>query len=210
MFQKLRLVISALIIGILGGLALMLYFQRQKGIKVDLTKTTVMTQLQASQKLVTAEMTLQKIIEGKEALSDYLPGQQRDNKLIDFLFKDQIILMTQGIIEAGFDLSEIQSGSIKVNDDLSITISLPPAKILSKRLSEETKPFERQLGILTRGNIQLESEIRNQALENFEKEAISKGILKEAESNALKALSHLFTTAGITIKEIIIKPSALD
>lgn len=73
MFQRLKVILLTLIVGIIGTLAVIVRLQRQKKVDIDVTRTTVVTQLRSAQKLITAEMTLQKVIEGKQVQNDYLP-----------------------------------------------------------------------------------------------------------------------------------------
>jgi hypothetical protein len=82
---------------------------------------------------------------------------------------------------------------------------LPKPEILSRKLTEDTKPFMRKTWVLTKWSIDLESQIRGKSLENFEKEAIQKWILLEATKNAKAAFSNLFGAIWIQVKDIKIE-----
>ncbi|MBP6086045.1 DUF4230 domain-containing protein [Patescibacteria group bacterium] len=88
--------------------------------------------------------------------------------------------------------------------DKSIVLTLPSATILHATLTPDTKPFLRKRGILTEGDIQLETDIRNKTLETLRQEALQKGLLAIAEQKARIAFSQLFYTLGLTLSDIII------
>ena len=56
----------------------------------------------------------------------------------------------QADITAGFDLSNFTGDSVSFDPDGSVVIALPPAKILSSVLTDDTIPLDRQLGVLTK------------------------------------------------------------
>lgn len=197
-------------IAIIGICAVILFFgyttytakKIQK--EIDTTKTTIVLQLQWVSKLETATMTLQKVVRGKQAFRDLLPDSLRDNALQDFLFEDSLDMIATAEIVAWFDLSWLTTWSINLLADKSIVLTLPSATILHATLTPDTKPFLRKRGILTEGDIQLETDIRNKTLETLRQEALQKGLLAIAEQKARIAFSQLFYTLGLTLSDIII------
>jgi len=78
---------------------------------------------------------------------------------------------------------------------------MPPPEILISTLdNDQTRVYDRQTGLLTKGNTNLESEARSEA-EKIITDAACKGdILQEATANAKIQLTSLFKTTGF--KEI--------
>lgn len=78
----------------------------------------------------------------------------------------------------------VTTGNAKVN------ITVPKAEIFDIYLTEKTKPFERSLGIFSKGNPDLETKMRNDAIVAIKTEALSGNILFEAETNANKVITQ--------------------
>jgi hypothetical protein len=108
----------------------------------------------------------------------------------------------EGTITAWFDLTKLTANNIIVNEDGTISISLPEPQILSKTLTENTKPIQRKTWILTKWDIELESQIRNKAINDIANEAIDQWILSQARNNAVDIIIHLLSTAGVQIKSV--------
>lgn len=182
------------------------YSQKQAEKKfVDLTKTTIVTQLEALNRLETAAMTMQKTVKGQQEFKDLVPNTNRDNVIQNFLFEDSLEMIVTARVTAGFDLSTISSWSITVNEDNTVSLTLPKPQVLQYMLKPDTKPFLRKRGVLTAGDIQLETEIRNQTLEKMKQEAIDKGLLQNAQENATMAFKSILSAFGVQLKEIIVK-----
>lgn len=180
------------------------YFKYSEKLVVQEITKGVITQMQSVQNLETAKMTITKIMEGEKQIGDLIPWVSIDNMIQNFLFQDKIVLEIEGEVRAGFDLSKFNSSSITVHDDHSISIKLPAAQILWTSLNENTKPFTRDLWVLTKGNIQLETQVRNNAKNLIEQEALQAGILLNAEKNAQEYITKLLTSLHVTVKEVII------
>lgn len=187
-----------------GGLVVGVFvrFQRQKKIAIETMQQTIVTKLEALGNLETARMTLTKTIKWQQELTDYLPGIKRENAIQNFLFKDELTIEIEGTITAWFDLTKLTANNIIVNEDGTISISLPEPQILSKTLTENTKPIQRKTWILTKWDIELESQIRNKAINDIANEAIDQWILSQARNNAVDIIIHLLSTAGVQIKSV--------
>jgi Protein of unknown function (DUF4230) len=101
------------------------------------------------------------------------PGYAVDNIIQKFLFEDSIHMVAYADIVAGFDLHKLTTGSITIENN-TISITLPKAIVLHTALTPETKPLVRKLGVLTKGDEQLETELRNKTLEAMTAEALEK------------------------------------
>lgn len=159
----------------------------------NLDRDAVVQQVRSLNRLETASFTIEKII---EAGTDY-------NRLNEFLFGDHILLVTHGEVTAGFDLSALSEKDITIVGD-SLTIRLPSPHLLSTRLdNDQTKVFDRRSGWLTKGDLNLESEARQQAESAITKAACDGKILNEANDRGKQQLETLFKTAGFTSVTII-------
>ena len=121
-------------------------------------------------------MTVTKILESKKDLSDSLLGFEILGQLEKVLFDDKMIMTIEGVVNAGIDLGKITTGDVKVirsTDGTIVQIHLPEAEIFDVYLTENTKPFERSLGILSKGDANLETQMRNQAAQAIRSEALS-------------------------------------
>jgi len=123
--------------------------QKQEIIVTDTTKT-VITELKSISKLETAEMTITKIMEAEKDLVDIIPSMSFDDAIQDALFQDKMIFELEGNIVAGIDLEKLTTGDIRTNIDGTVTIMLPDVEILHIIIDENSKPYDRAIGILTK------------------------------------------------------------
>lgn len=144
-------------------------------------------------------MTVSKIIEAKKDFTDLLPGFGLETVIRKALFDDALLMTVEGVVNAGVDLSKIATGDVIVatsGDDTIVTITLPASEIFDVYLTENTKPFERSLGILSKGDVALETKMRNSAIDGIRQEALSGTILQTATTNAQTSLRDLIGKLG--------------
>jgi len=166
---------------------------------IQTTTSTIITQLQNTSKLTTARMTVSKIIEAKKDFTDLLPGFGLETVIRKALFDDALLMTVEGVVNAGVDLAKIATGDVIVTtsgDDTIVTITLPDSEIFDVYLTENTKPFERSLGILSKGDVALETKMRNSAIDSIRQEALSGTILQTATTNAQISLRDLISKLG--------------
>ena len=173
--------------------------QKQEIIVTDTTKT-VITELRSVSKLETAEMTITKIMEAEKDLIDIIPSMAFDDAIQDMLFQDKMIFELEWTIVAGIDLEKLNTGDIRTNIDGSVTIILPAAEILHVIIDENSKPYDRIIWVLTKGKVEMETQIRNKAKADMEVEAIEAGILESAEKKALETIQDLLSGVWIKVK----------
>lgn len=150
------------------------------------SSAAVVREMRSLQRLETASYSIEKIIEA---------GTQ-GNVFQDILYGDRILLIAHGEVTAGFDLSELAEDDVQVRGS-SLTLRLPPPQILHVSLdSDQTRIYDRQLGLLSRGDKDLEAEARRQAEIEIRDAACSQGILDHASASATRQLKTLFTAAG--------------
>jgi hypothetical protein len=156
---------------------------------------SVITQIRTLSRYESSEFTVEKIIEA---------GSGNDNAFKEVLFGDKILLIANGKVTAGFDFSKLNENDIKIERS-SITLSLPAPEILTARLdNEKTRVYDRQQGLLTQGNKDLETEARLSAENSIRIAACEGGILQSATDNAREQLTALIKALGYTTVVITI------
>jgi hypothetical protein len=165
---------------------------------VNLDRAAVIKEMRELQRLETASFTIEKIIDA---------GSNQGNKLKEILFGDKLLLVAQGEVIAGFDLSQMNENDINVEEG-KFSITLPKPQILFTKLNNnQTRVYDRKTGILSKGEKDLESEAREQAELSIRAAACEANILTQASDNARKQLTALFNTLGYKEVTIVI-PSA--
>lgn len=149
---------------------------------------TVVKQIQSLNRLETATFTIEKVIDAGTS----------GNRLQQLLVGDRLLLIAHGEVIAGFDMSEVSANDIEVTGQ-TLRVNMPAPEILVSKLdNEQTRVYDRQSGIFTRGDKDLESEARNEAEVVIRTAACRGGILDEATKNARNQLTTLFKSMGYT------------
>jgi hypothetical protein len=110
----------------------------------------------------------------------------------------RVLLVACGKVDAGIDLSKLESPNIITNGD-KVTIRLPQAEIFTSQLFDDRKctyVVLREEGILLPPNTVLETAAREAAVANFKETATANGILEQARTNAEGELRRLLTLLG--------------
>lgn len=144
-------------------------------------EAAVIQQIRTLNRWETASYTIQQIIDTGNS----------GNIFQKFLFGDRILLVAQGTVVSGFDLSNVSGKDVHMSDK-NIEIDLPAPEVLSTSLDEsQTKVYDRQKGLLVPSNDNLESEARISAVNKIRQAACSSGILTTATDNAKKQLTSM-------------------
>jgi hypothetical protein len=169
-----------IILGILIALAAFFLIRNKVSeFTIKTNSTTVVQQIRSLNRLETSSYTIEKVIDAGTS----------GGKFEQFLFGDRILLIAHGEVIAGIDMAKITDNDIQIEKD-SISLALPAPQILTTRLdSEQTKVFDRQTGVLTKGNKDLEAEARKAAEETIREAACKGNILQAANENARKQLT---------------------
>jgi hypothetical protein len=115
---------------------------------------------------------------------------------LGFLFGDRLLLVAHGEVIAGVDLSKLTVDDIRLEGD-AVHIQLPQPEIFIATLNnDKTYVYDRNVGILTSGNIDLESDARQAAEDEIEQAALEDGILEQAQQNAEVYLERLLGDLG--------------
>ncbi|HUQ85444.1 MAG TPA: DUF4230 domain-containing protein [Candidatus Limnocylindrales bacterium] len=153
---------------------------------VNLSSQTVIKQVRSLNRLETSSYTIEKIIAVGTSGS----------KISQLLVGDRILLIAHGSVIAGFDMSKIKDENIKIEGS-TLRLTLPAPEILVTKLdSDQTRVYDRQQGLLTKGDRNLESEARSEAEKVIKDAACKGGILDEASKNARNQLATLLKSTG--------------
>lgn len=112
------------------------------------------------------------------------------------LFGDRILFIAHGTAIAGVDLEKLTPEDLRVEDGV-LYVSLPPAEVFIAKLDNaQSYIYERDTGLLTRGNENLETEARRAAEAEILNAALEDGILEQAQLNAEAYMLRLFLNLG--------------
>jgi len=112
------------------------------------------------------------------------------------LFGDRMLFVAHGLVIAGVDLEKLDSGDLWVDGNV-LHARLPSAEVFVATLDNDLSyVYDRETGLLTRGDVNLETEARQAAEQEIHNAAIEDGILDLAQQNAEIYMTRLFMTVG--------------
>lgn len=154
---------------------------------------TVIKQVQNLARLETAQYTIEKVITA-ETRQGALAG----------LFGDRLLFVAHGQVIAGVDLSRMQTDDIRVAPDGSVFVILPAAEVFVATLDNELSyVYDRDTGLFTNADPNLETQARQVAEAEIEKAALEDGVLTLAQANAAAFMESLLLSLGYTSVTII-------
>jgi hypothetical protein len=125
-------------------------------------------------RLETASMTLEKVIRA-----------EREQELLWGAFGETLLFVAHGEVIAGVDLAKMKEEDIQVVDPETVMVYLPDAEIFTVDLDNEASYVaDRDTGLLTRADPDLETEVRRAAERELEAVAQDSDILEQADENA--------------------------
>ncbi|MEE8356414.1 MAG: DUF4230 domain-containing protein [Anaerolineales bacterium] len=146
---------------------------------------TIVHEIRSLARLETIQFSLEKIItaETRQGVFEWLVG-------------DRLIFVAHGEVIAGIDLNKLDPGDLVVKDAV-LYVTLPEAEIFITALdNEQSYVYDRDTGLFTHGEVNLETEARQVAEREIEKSALEDGILELAQQNAISFLDRLFRDLG--------------
>jgi hypothetical protein len=128
-----------------------------------------------------------------------------DSGILAWARGDSLTLLAVARIGAGVDLSAITADSFDVDHETGVvTVRLPIPEIQYIAVDNDaTQVIDRTTGLFTKGDPRLETDARQVAETVLLQQAESAGILREAEENAVTALTNFLLGLGYTQVEII-------
>ncbi len=146
---------------------------------------TIINQIRPLARLETIQYTVEKVITaeiGQDALAP--------------LFGDKLLFVGHGYVTAGIDLDNITSQDLVIEAGM-IKVSLPEAEIFNTTLdNDRSYVYDRETGLLTHGDINLETTARQAAEDQIRQAALDDGILAQAQTNAETFMESLLNKLG--------------
>lgn len=136
-------------------------------------------------RLETIQYTVDKVITAETGQGVFAP-----------LFGDRLIFIARGLIVAGVDLGKLGPDDLKLQDGV-LFVQMPEPEIFIATLdNDKSYIYDRDTGILSKGQKDLETNARRAAEDEIEKVALEDGILDLARVNAEHYLERLFHSLG--------------
>lgn len=146
---------------------------------------TYINEVRALARLETIQYSIEKVITGETGGGTF-----------QSLFGDKILFVGHGTVIAGIDLQKLQPEDMRYENGV-LTVRLPPAEIFIAALNnEKSYVYDRDTGMLTKPDINLETLVRQRAEEEILKAAMEDGILEQAQVNAEAYLLKFFASLG--------------
>lgn len=146
---------------------------------------TVIHEIRSLARLETIQYTVEKVITAESNQSQ-----------LSFLFGDKLIFVGHGRVIAGVDLAKLGPQDMWVSGRV-LYVRLPPAEVFLATLdNDKSYVYNRDTGILSKGDINLETTARQAAEKEILQSAINDGILIQAQQNAESYLSRALRALG--------------
>src|SRR5207253_7895139 len=114
---------------------------------------SVIVEVRSLSRLETAQYTIEKVITAET-------GQG----LLGGLFGDRLLLVAHGQVIAGVDLNRVQAGDVTVSPEGVVTMIVQAAEVFVATLdNDKAYVYDRQTGLLTTGDVALETQAREVA-----------------------------------------------
>ncbi len=146
---------------------------------------TVVHEVRSLARLETVQYTVEKVVTA-----------ETNQGSLGFLFGDRLLFVAHGVVIAGVDLEKLTPQDLQVRDG-ALYVRLPPAEIFVATLdNEKSYIYDRDTGLLTKGNLNLETAARRAAEEAIRQGALDDGILEVAQRNAEAYLERFLRSLG--------------
>jgi hypothetical protein len=160
----------------------------------------VIDQMRALNRLETADFHIEKVIE----------AGTNGNTFQEFLYGDRILLIAEGDVIAGIDMSKMKDNDFTISGN-TIIAKLPAPEIFSSILNnQDTRVFDRKLGLLTKGDATLETKARATAETLIKQAACTRGILNDATLHAHDQLTAFLKALGFASVTVIIPDASCN
>ncbi len=147
---------------------------------------TIVHQVQQLARLETVQYTVEKVVTA-EAGQEGLWGA---------LFGDRLLFVAHGVVIAGVDLRALGPEDLWIQDGV-LYVRLPEPEVFVATLdNDKSYVYDRDTGLLTKGQVDLETAARRAAEQAILEAALEDGILEQARANAEVFLARLFAQLG--------------
>jgi hypothetical protein len=154
---------------------------------------TIIHAIQPLARLETIQYSVEKVITGEIGQGIFKP-----------LVGDRLLFIAHGTVIAGVDLGKLTLDQIEEKNG-ALILNLPAPEVFIASLNnEQSYIYDRQTGIFSKGNPQLETDVRRAAEREIEAAAVNDGILKLAKQNAVTFLTSFLSKLGYN--NVIVAP----
>jgi hypothetical protein len=151
---------------------------------------TIIHDIRSLARLETIQYSVEKVITAEIGQDNF-----------SFLFGDKLLFIAHGTVIAGMDLSLVKTDDL-ILEDQALYVRLPQPEVFIASLDNDLSyVYDRETGLFTKGDINLETTARIAAEQAIEVAALEDGVLETARINAEAYLSRLFNALGY--KEVI-------
>ncbi|MCK6538555.1 MAG: DUF4230 domain-containing protein [Anaerolineales bacterium] len=146
---------------------------------------TYINEIRALARLETIQYSVEKVITGQTGGGSF-----------EALFGDKILFVGHGTVIAGIDMEKLRPEDMRYENNV-LRVKLPPAEIFIATLdNEKSYVYDRDTGLLTKPDPNLETLVRQKAEQEILKAALEDGILEQAQINAEAYLLKFFAALG--------------
>jgi len=146
---------------------------------------TYINEIRSLARLETIQYSVEKVITG-----------EINSGTFSALFGDRILFVGHGTVIAGIDMEKLQPQDMHYENGV-LTVKLPPAEVFIATLdNNKSYVYDRQTGVLSRPDPNLETQVRQAAEQEILKAALEDGILNQAQINAEAYLVKFFAALG--------------
>ncbi|MBN2148501.1 MAG: DUF4230 domain-containing protein [Anaerolineales bacterium] len=146
---------------------------------------TVVYQVRTLARLETIQYSVEKVITAEVGQDVFAP-----------LFGDKLLFVAHGIVIAGVDMMKIGPQDMWLENGV-LYVRLPEPEVFIATLdNEKSYVYDRDTGIFTHGDVNLETTARQVAEDEIEKAALEDGILEQARTNAEVYIERLLRDLG--------------
>ena len=146
---------------------------------------TIIHEVRSLARLETIQYSIEKVITAEIGQGTF-----------DFLFGDRLLFVAHGIVIAGIDMEKLGPENMQLENG-ALYVTLPPSEVFIATLdNEKSYVYDRDTGVLTQGDTNLETTARQAAEAEIYKAALEDGILDLAQQNAEYFLEKFFAALG--------------
>lgn len=146
---------------------------------------TIIRDVRSLARLETIHYTLEKVVTAETGTGD-----------LSFLFGDKLLFVAHGKVIAGVNMEKLEEEDFNLRNGV-LHVTLPKPEVFVAALdNEKSYVYDRDTGLLSKGDLNLETLARQSAEEAILAAAMDDGILEQAEVNAENYLVRLFRSLG--------------
>lgn len=146
---------------------------------------TIIQEVRSLARLETIQYSVEKVITAEI-------GQNE----LGFLFGDKLLFVGHGVVIGGIDLEKMMPEDLWIEGTI-VYVRLPEPEVFIAALdNEKSYVYDRETGLLTKGDVNLEKTAREAAENEILKAAVEDGILDLARQNAENYLGRLLRGLG--------------